>query len=734
MKRMKSNLKVTVSLLTATGLLLAGCGGTENGRSGNPQQGADAENLGIYYSVEEESFFEPEDFLPLEAGEFCDRERAFLTKDYVSYFSWVLNADNSGLYSYLQVYDRQQKNWGLFDEKGDSVFYEGESYRIAAHTPPFGGLDGRMYQVVYGEEKSYLAEINGEKIQRIAGELTDKEETLCIQAESYKYADREGRFYLADNDNLRLYCYDANMKPADEVAVPGMVYGILQGKEGEDVCWYGLDARKNPVVKRVTDGKTVAENIEGIGTEYRAAMAEDGSLYFADTQNMWKYTDGTLLKVFAFVQNDYLLSEIYGMECTEQGDVELLTDMDSELVLLTLHQADSLPEKKEIVLADYSPTVQLQKLIARFNRQSREYYVTCRVPDEGQEWADFQQVINLELSNGNGPDMFTSGLLLDVEDYAEKGYLKPVDELVDDPEQFGSGVLEDQKIGDTLYGIPYECSFFLSSYRMEDLGDRTAITLPEFTELVENSDADIIEENMGGVDLLVYYILYDNDDTTYIDWEEGKSHLDSEEFLRMLEFAEKYADRDNTDKKAFAMSSSMTDISTIKTIYSSFRGNASLIGFPCKDGNGIYVSTNAVYKNAATKNPGGVDTFLRFLISEREQKRYDMYSSRDMIKDGYGSVTLGEFPVRKDAYQKKVTKEVRESYQNDFYGTQIPYTDEMTDWIYFIRDHAKPDNPHIYAVYRILQDELTPYFDGSISAKEAAERLQNRVQLYLNER
>lgn len=47
--------------------------------------------------------------------------------------------------------------------------------------------------------------------------------------------------------------------------------------------------------------------------------------------------------------------------------------------------------------------------------------MTCRVPDEGQEWADFQQVINLELSNGNGPDMFTSGLLLDVEDYAEKG-------------------------------------------------------------------------------------------------------------------------------------------------------------------------------------------------------------------------------------------------------------------------------------------------------------------------
>lgn len=58
----------------------------------------------------------------------------------------------------------------------------------------------------------------------------------------------------------------------------------------------------------------------------------------------------------------------------------------------------------------------------------------------------------------------------------------------------------------------------------------------------------------------------------------------------------------------------------------------------------------------------------------------------------------------------------------------------MVDWVYFMRDHAKPDDANVYAVYRIIMEELNPYFDGSISAQEAAERLQNRVQLYLNER
>ena len=64
MKRMKSNLKVTVSLLMAAGLAcLAGCGGKGDGSSAViTDSGAGVEDLGIYYSVEEESFSESAGF------------------------------------------------------------------------------------------------------------------------------------------------------------------------------------------------------------------------------------------------------------------------------------------------------------------------------------------------------------------------------------------------------------------------------------------------------------------------------------------------------------------------------------------------------------------------------------------------------------------------------------------------------------------------------------------------
>lgn len=255
MKRKKGYLIRNALLMAASLAFLAGCGGKGDGSSAELPQRAGVEDLGIYYSVEEESFLNPLDLLPLETGEFGERDSAFLTKEYIVYHTYTNDQTYDNLKNYLGIYHRQLKSWNILDKQGEHTSaYEGELYRIAVHTAPCRGLDEKVYQVVFQENKSYLAEINGGKISRLVMELTDKDATLYAYADLYKYVDREGRLYLADNDNLRLYCYDEN-KTVKETEVPGMVYGILQKKEGEDVCWYGLDAEKNPVVKKVSDGK-----------------------------------------------------------------------------------------------------------------------------------------------------------------------------------------------------------------------------------------------------------------------------------------------------------------------------------------------------------------------------------------------------------------------------------------------------------------------------------------------
>ena len=63
-----------------------------------------------------------------------------------------------------------------------------------------------------------------------------------------------------------------------------------------------------------------------------------------------------------------------------------------------------------------------------------------------------------------------------------------------------------------------------------------------------------------------------------------------------------------------------------------------------------------------------------------------------------------------------------------------PIDEEQIKQFYYIVENAHPANVKASALYDILDEELTPYFAGDVSAEKAAERLQNRVQLYLNER
>lgn len=94
----------------------------------------------------------------------------------------------------------------------------------------------------------------------------------------------------------------------------------------------------------------------------------------------------------------------------------------------------------------------------------------------------------------------------------------------------------------------------------------------------------------------------------------------------------------------------------------------------------------------------------------------------------------GAFPVVKSAYEGMIRAAEERDADNVRYLGELPYTEDMVEQIYYIIDHAEPRNAYINQLEGMVEEELEPYFAGDISAEEAAEKLQNRVQLYLNER
>ena len=234
-------------------------------------------------------------------------------------------------------------------------------------------------------------------------------------------------------------------------------------------------------------------------------------------------------------------------------------------------------------------------------------------------------------------------------------------------------------------------------------------------------------------------MLADEKNTAYIDWKNGKCDLSSPDFLKILEFAKKYADTGRAEKDAFAYMTFMgfDELRRVKEIFSYFDGKASLIGYPKENGNGIYVSTDSIYLRVGSEAAEGAKEFLRFLISEEEQEKYASYNFAQSQDDGMSTTMLakeGAFPVVKSAYEGMIRAAEERDADNVRYLGELPYTEDMVEQIYYIINHAEPKNAYINQLEGMVAEELQPYFAGDISAEEAAEKLQNRVQLYLNEK
>ena len=65
---------------------------------------------------------------------------------------------------------------------------------------------------------------------------------------------------------------------------------------------------------------------------------------------------------------------------------------------------------------------------------------------------------------------------------------------------------------------------------------------------------------------------------------------------------------------------------------------------------------------------------------------------------------------------------------------QQPLTTEQKEQVMYMLEHATITNYALNEIWEIIQEETEPFFQGDKSAKEVADILHNRVQLYLNER
>ncbi len=393
--------------------------------------------------------------------------------------------------------------------------------------------------------------------------------------------------------------------------------------------------------------------------------------------------------------------------------------------------------KEEIALALTQVDEYFKKAIVDYNRQSDKYEIVLYEIPDGMIPIDARKRIQLDLANGKGPDILSDGALneCDMTPYAEDGYLMDLTDFVAGYEDLLDCVKDFNTMDGVVYGIPM--AFELVTVAVSSNLDisKNSNTKERWIELTQDLDGNF---GTGGYSVLEHLGVGVNGVQLFVDEEKGVSHFDKREYIDLLEFAKKYECFDNGMTLQERLISSyqlflgcvIEEFDNFWFHEALFKETPSYIGFPTESGGKEIIRISSLYINSATEHEEGAKDFLRFILTEEQQRA---------IVDNYAGFSVREEVLR------KIWQEAKDSPETGF----INYTKGELLGVEFeprvMRDEEEElffsmlEGDLIYdyrasVISDIVYEETAPFFEGKKTAEEVARIIDNRVQLYLDEK
>jgi len=173
------------------------------------------------------------------------------------------------------------------------------------------------------------------------------------------------------------------------------------------------------------------------------------------------------------------------------------------------------------------------------------------------------------------------------------------------------------------------------------------------------------------------------------------------------------------------------------TEYAGISGLSTLAGFKNGDLNG----ENIVLKGVPSDDKSGPLVYSRItagISSSSENKEAAWKLVKKLLSEDYQTkvTSVASFPVRTSVFDSTVKNSRRKGfgYRTDgtFYETNPLSDEDVNEFVNIVKsvNEAYSSDSRIKS---IIDESVGEYFNGSMTSKEAAEQIQNKVTLYLNE-
>ena len=396
--------------------------------------------------------------------------------------------------------------------------------------------------------------------------------------------------------------------------------------------------------------------------------------------------------------------------------------------------------------------------IVDFNSKNETYRVVYEDYSKYSTQDDYMAgytKLNNDILAGNAPDIFAVNEAMNIDAYISKGLIADVSELMDkdseiSQKEYLDNVFDAYKVDGKLYNVIPSFAVYTLMGKQSLVGDRSTWTLSDMKEVLGNmKEGTKAFGQMSKDTFLMYSILFNQAD--FINLTTGECSFDSQEFIDTLEFADSFSKDDEEtlydeeywsdyesqfrSEKTLLYDMYIYDFGNVKRDINGYFGEpVSYIGFPTTHGNGGVIMSNESY--AISSKSAHIDAAWSFL--------------RELLLDDYQNNVKYSLPVLKSAFLEKTTDALNDKMKYfDEQGNVVEFEDSITingeevkikglsqeqldqllNYIYSINTSYKYDEQ----VFKIVEEESAAFFEGKKSAKEAADIIQNRVKLYLQE-
>lgn len=746
-----------IAALTVTALLLTACG----------------EDLKPPAAQQPDSWVYVPEFFSLE-GEYIDYSGMKLSGDCLYYLSMEYDDE-------IQHYTQNMGSYSLKERTStvSSLSWPEEPYSMNIRQYTFG-TDGCMYAIAMAyptdsQPRTYLCKFDTEGKCLFSQDITDH---LQDASGSQSYissleADSSGRLYMAGSQTVWLYDEEGNLKGqvSPDSSADIWISSLLQAGNGKvyiscqtpgsgsgGYTLAEIDFENKSLTSCCTDFP--GRNAFAPGLQEDLLMQDRTYLYTYDPEEQnaqmlfgWLDCDINGNSVLSFGESDDG-SIVVVMEDSEKG---------GEIALLKKTEAGQAAQKENITLAVWSDGYNYQPAAVKFNRDQNRYHITI------QEYMDYSDNsptarsdaltrLYADITSDNCPDIVElTGL--DVELLAAKGVFTDLNTYLESSSFLGSHdfleeILDAYTFDGVLISIP--SLFFLETVMgsSAQLGTEPGWTLEEMVALADANPGAELFDGADKKDILSHVLLYNQD--AFIDWSTGTCSFDSRQFQDLLQFAGRFPeeisydpDRPSTpvriqNGEVLLKDTFLYDFDSIQMDMAMFSKEAVCIGYPSPDGSPRHGLTTA-YAYAITSKSDkkeGAWLFIENVLKEEENSRNQM-----------------GFPTLKRRLDAMIEDAMKVEYILDEQGN--PYLDEdgnpiisgthttgLNGWSYTYHTATQEEVDMVLSlldgaalapggsrnqIMGIISEEAEAFYQGRKTVSEAAEIIQNRINVYVNE-